>query len=96
MFFERKVYRRILGPVYDNEKESWRILTNKEIHGFFFLKKTYHNRENSQSQWLHGLRQRFSNFFPSGDHFYLSECSPDHPPLVRFERKLFEILNDSV
>ena len=28
--FERKVYRRILGPVYDNEKENWRILTNKE------------------------------------------------------------------
>jgi hypothetical protein len=24
------VYRRILGPVYDNEKENWRILTNKE------------------------------------------------------------------
>jgi hypothetical protein len=30
--FERKVYRRILGPVYDNEKNNWRILTNKEIH----------------------------------------------------------------
>ena len=30
--FERKVYRRILGPVYDNEKEHWRILTNKEIY----------------------------------------------------------------
>jgi len=28
--FERKVYRRILGPVYDKEKENWRILTNKE------------------------------------------------------------------
>jgi hypothetical protein len=28
--FERKVYRRILGPVYDNGKESCRILTNKE------------------------------------------------------------------
>jgi len=26
------LYRRILGPVYDNEKEIWRILTNKEIH----------------------------------------------------------------
>jgi len=25
--FERKVYRGILGPVYDNEKENWRILT---------------------------------------------------------------------
>jgi hypothetical protein len=30
--FERKVYRRILGPVYDSEKENWRILTNKEIY----------------------------------------------------------------
>jgi hypothetical protein len=35
--FERKVYRRILGPVYDNEKVNWRILTNKEIYEF--LKK---------------------------------------------------------
>jgi hypothetical protein len=29
--FERKVYRRILGPVYNNEKENCRILTNTEI-----------------------------------------------------------------
>jgi len=29
---ERRVYRRILGPVYDSKKESWRILTNKEIY----------------------------------------------------------------
>jgi len=28
---ERKVTRRILGPVYD-EKENWRILANKEIY----------------------------------------------------------------
>jgi len=26
------VYRRILGPVYCNEKENWRIITNKEIY----------------------------------------------------------------
>jgi hypothetical protein len=26
------VFRRILCPVYDNEKENWRILTNKEIY----------------------------------------------------------------
>jgi len=26
------VYRSILGQVYDNEKENWRILTNKEIY----------------------------------------------------------------
>jgi hypothetical protein len=30
--FEMRVYRRILGPVYENEKENWRILTNKEIY----------------------------------------------------------------
>jgi hypothetical protein len=27
--FERKVHRRILGPVYDNEKENWRTLIKK-------------------------------------------------------------------
>ena len=31
-FFERKVYKKILGQVYDNERENWRILTNKEIY----------------------------------------------------------------
>jgi hypothetical protein len=41
--FERKVYRRILGPVYDFEKENWRILTNKEIYEM--VKKTYYNRD---------------------------------------------------
>jgi hypothetical protein len=30
--FEAKVCRRILGPVYDNEKDNWRTLTNKEIY----------------------------------------------------------------
>ena len=30
--FERKVYRRILSPVYDKEKENWRILSNEEIY----------------------------------------------------------------
>jgi hypothetical protein len=30
--FKTKVYRRILGPVYDNEKGNWRLLTNKEVY----------------------------------------------------------------
>jgi hypothetical protein len=33
----------ILCPVYDNEKENWRILNNKEIYPI--VKKTYHNRD---------------------------------------------------
>jgi hypothetical protein len=28
----RNVYRRILGPVYGDEKENWRISTDKEIY----------------------------------------------------------------
>jgi len=43
-FFERKVYRTILGPVYDNEKKNWRILTNKEMYAI--VKKTYYNSDN--------------------------------------------------
>jgi hypothetical protein len=27
-----RMYRRILGPVYDNEKENWRILSNRVIY----------------------------------------------------------------
>jgi hypothetical protein len=42
--FERKVYRRILGLVYDNKKENWRILTDKEIYAV--AKKTHYNRDN--------------------------------------------------
>jgi len=42
---ERKVYRRILGPVYGNEKDNWRILTNKEMYAVV-KKKTYYNRDN--------------------------------------------------
>ena len=26
------MHRRILGPVNDNEKENWRILTNQEMY----------------------------------------------------------------
>jgi hypothetical protein len=42
--FEREVYRTSLGPVYDNEKECWRISTNKEIYAR--VKKTHYNRDN--------------------------------------------------
>jgi hypothetical protein len=42
--FERKMYRRVLGPVYGNEKEHWRILINKEIYAI--VKKNHHNRGN--------------------------------------------------
>jgi hypothetical protein len=33
------VYRRILGPVYDNYNENWMILTNNKIYAM--VKKTH-------------------------------------------------------
>jgi hypothetical protein len=48
--FERKVCRRILGPVCENEKENRRIFTYKEIYAIFFL-KTYRNRDN-KATWI--------------------------------------------
>jgi len=41
--FKRKVYRKILCPVYDNGKENWRKLNNKEIYAR--VKKTHYNRD---------------------------------------------------
>jgi hypothetical protein len=43
------VYRRILGPVYENEKEDWRILTNKEIYAIV------KNPTNTETISLHRL-----------------------------------------
>jgi hypothetical protein len=49
--FKRKLYRRILGPVYDNEKENRRILTNKEIYAIVKKKPTI-----TETIQLHRLR----------------------------------------
>ena len=43
------MYRRILDPVYDNEKENWRVLTNKEIYAS--VKKFYYNKDN-KVKWI--------------------------------------------
>jgi hypothetical protein len=43
--FERKVYRRILGPVYDNEKEKW------TIKKFMQWLKPHYNRDN-KVKWI--------------------------------------------
>ena len=48
LFSERKVYSRILGPVYDNKKENQKILTNKEIYAS--VTKTFYNRDNTVKQ----------------------------------------------
>jgi hypothetical protein len=58
------VYRRILGPVYDNEKENWSILTNKEIYAL--LKKTYYNRDSRLNRlcWFGHVQRMEENRIP--------------------------------
>jgi len=48
--FEQKVYR-ILGPIYGNEKEKWRILTNKEIYAMV-KKPTTETIRLNRLQWF--------------------------------------------
>jgi hypothetical protein len=48
--FERKVYGRILGPVYDDKKGNWRILTNENIYAIV-RKPTI-----TETIWLHRSR----------------------------------------
>jgi hypothetical protein len=46
--FGTKVYRKILDPAYNNEKENWRILINKEIHAI--VKKPHYDRDKKFKQ----------------------------------------------
>jgi hypothetical protein len=46
------VYRRILGPLYDNEKENCRILTNKEIYASVKKPTTIETIRLNQSRWF--------------------------------------------
>jgi hypothetical protein len=42
------VYRGILGPVYDKEKENWRLLTNEEVYAM--VKNPHKDRYNKGTQ----------------------------------------------
>ena len=51
------MYRRILGPVCDNEKENWRILINKEIYTVVKKPTTTETVRLNRLHWF-GLVQR--------------------------------------
>jgi hypothetical protein len=58
--FDRKVYRRILGLVYDSGKEHCRILTNTEIYAIFKKPTT------TETIRLHRLRTLVWTFTENG------------------------------
>jgi hypothetical protein len=62
--FERKVYRRILGPVYDNGKENWRILTNKEIYAILKKPTITETIRLHRLRWIGNVQRMEENRIP--------------------------------
>ena len=62
--FERKVDRRILGSVYDNEKENWRILTNKEIYASVKKPAIIETIKLNGLHWLGNVQRMEENRIP--------------------------------
>jgi hypothetical protein len=62
--FEREVYRRILGPVYDKEKQNWRILTNKELYASVKKPTIIETIRLNRLQWFGHVQRMEENIIP--------------------------------
>ena len=58
------MYRRILGPVYDNEKENWRILTSKEIYASVKKPTTMETIRLNRLRWFGHVQRMEENRIP--------------------------------
>jgi hypothetical protein len=62
--FKRKVHRRNLGPVYDSEKENWRILTNKEIYASVKKPTIIETIRLNRLRWFGHVQRKEENRIP--------------------------------
>jgi len=60
------VYRRILGPLYDNEKENCRILTNKEMYASVKKSTIIETLRLNRVRWFGNIQRRKKIGFPKG------------------------------
>ena len=58
------MHRRILGPIYDNEKENWRIITNKEIYAMVKKPTITETIRLNRLCWLGHVQQMVENRIP--------------------------------
>ena len=58
------MHRRILDPVYDNEKESCRILTNKEIYAMVKKPTIAETIKLNRSHWFGHVQRMDKNRIP--------------------------------
>jgi len=90
--FERKVYKRILGPVYDNEKENWRMLTSKEIHAS--VKPTIIETISFISQMKHRLDATLCRFYFCRVTLHVLGASAHHQEYLKLvQRPLVHVLS---
>jgi len=62
--FERKVYRRMLDPVYDNKKENWRILTNKKMYASVKKRTILETIRLNRLRWFGHVQRMEENRIP--------------------------------
>jgi len=58
------VYRRILGPLNENEKENWMILTNKEIYAIVQKPTTIQTISLNILRWFGHVQRMEGNRIP--------------------------------
>jgi hypothetical protein len=66
LIIEIPVYRRILGPVYDNESENWRILTNKETYARVENPTVIQTIKLNRLRWFGHVQRVEENRIPRG------------------------------
>jgi len=73
------MYRRILGPVYDNEKENWRILTNKEIYAWVKKPTITETVRLNKLRWFGRVQRMEENRIPKRVFIHLVVCLTTGP-----------------
>ena len=58
------MYRKILGPVYDNEKENWRTLTNNETYTMVKEPATIETIRLNRLRWFGHVQRMEENRIP--------------------------------
>ena len=58
------MYRRILGPVYGNEKKNWRILTDKDIYARVHKPTIIETVRLNKLHWFGHVQRVEENRFP--------------------------------
>jgi hypothetical protein len=60
----------LLGPVYDNERENWRILTNKEIYAIVKKPTITETMRLNRLRWFGHVQSMDKNIIPKKSIIY--------------------------